>query len=85
MLYLNRRPGEAVIINDAIEVRVIEVRGRTVKLGFSFPGDTSVLREEVFQAIREANRAAAEIVRALLPIAPEGLAASGPARTADRP
>jgi carbon storage regulator len=73
MLYLNRKPGEAVIINHTIEVRVIEVRGRTVKLGFSFPGEASVLREEVLEAIREANRAAAEGMRALSAIAHDGL------------
>jgi carbon storage regulator len=59
MLYLNRRAGEAVIVNNAIEVRVVEVRGRTVRLGFSFPPDVSVLREEVFLQIRGENEAAA--------------------------
>lgn len=58
MLYLNRKPGEAVIINQEIEVRVVEVRGRTVKLGFRFPAAASVLREEVFEAVRHANEAA---------------------------
>jgi carbon storage regulator len=65
MLYLNRKPGEAVIINGTIEVRVVEVRGRTVKLGFTFPADASVLREEVFESVRGANRAAAEALRSL--------------------
>jgi carbon storage regulator len=59
MLYLNRRAGEAVIVNNAIEVRVVSVRGRTVRLGFSFPADASVLREEVFLQIRRENEAAA--------------------------
>ena len=59
MLYLNRRAGEAVIVNNAIEVRVVEVRGRTVRLGFSFPPDVSVLREEVFLQIRGENEVAA--------------------------
>lgn len=59
MLYLTRRAGEAVIINNAIEVRVIEVRGRTVRLGFRFPPEASVLREEVFLQISRENEAAA--------------------------
>jgi carbon storage regulator len=59
MLYLTRRTGEAVIINNSIEVRVIEVRGRTVKLGLTFPPDVTVLREEVYEQIRESNLAAA--------------------------
>lgn len=65
MLYLNRKPGEAVIINHTIEVRVVEVRGRTVKLGFTFPPEASVLREEVFETVRRANEAAAEAVLSL--------------------
>jgi carbon storage regulator len=65
MLYLNRKPGEAVIINHSIEVRVVEVRGRTVKLGLSFPPEATVLREEVFEAIKQANRAALDAVHAL--------------------
>jgi carbon storage regulator len=73
MLYLIRKPGEAVIVNHCIEVRVVEVRGKTVKLGFTFPPEASVLREEVFEAIKEANRAALETARALPTI-------GGPAR-----
>ncbi|MEO1089030.1 MAG: carbon storage regulator [Pseudomonadota bacterium] len=59
MLYLTRKVGEAVIVNHDVEVRVIELRGKTVKLGFVFPPHASVLREEVFVQLREANLAAA--------------------------
>ena len=59
MLYLTRRSGEAVIINNAIEVRVIELKGKSVKLGFTFPPDATVLREEVFLQIKAENEAAA--------------------------
>jgi carbon storage regulator len=65
MLYLSRKPGEALIINHCIEVRVVEVRGKTVKLGLNFPPEASVLRAEVFEAIKQANRAALEAVHAL--------------------
>ncbi|HEX2529523.1 MAG TPA: carbon storage regulator [Geminicoccus sp.] len=67
MLYLTRRAGEAVIINNAIEVRVVELKGRTVKLGFSFPPEASVLREEVFLQIKQANEQAAADPMALQP------------------
>ena len=58
MLYLTRKPGEAVIINNCIEVRVVEARGRTVKLGFTFPQGVTVLREEVYEQVRRENLAA---------------------------
>ena len=66
MLYLNRRAGEAVIVNNAIEIRVVEVRGKSVRLGFSFPPEVTVLREEVFLQISEGNEAAARSVAGLL-------------------
>lgn len=65
MLYLNRKPGDAVIINHNIEVRVIEVRGKTVKLGFDFPAEASVLRAEVVEQVKEANRRAIDAVRSI--------------------
>jgi carbon storage regulator len=65
MLYLNRKVGEAVIVNHDIEVRVVAVSGKTVKLGFTFPPEASVLREEVVEAIKLANRAAAKTAGAL--------------------
>lgn len=60
MLYLTRKIGESVIINDNIEVTVIEVRGRSAKLGFTFPADASVLRKELYERIQRENRAAEE-------------------------
>ena len=55
-----------MILNNSIEVRVVEVRGKTVRLGFSFPPEVSVLREEVFLQIRKGNEAAARIAASLL-------------------
>ena len=66
MLYLSRREGEAVVINNAIEVRVVAVRGKTVRLGLRFPPEVSVLREEVFLQICEGNEAAARAAARLL-------------------
>lgn len=59
MLYLTRKVGESVIINDTIELTVVEVRGKSAKLGFVFPPDASVLRKELHDRIKEENVAAA--------------------------
>ena len=68
MLYLTRKIGESVVINDNVEVTVVEVRGKSIKLGFTFPSDVSVLRREIYERIQEENRAAAEAsVEALIP------------------
>ncbi len=60
MLYLTRKIGESVVINGDIEVTVIEVRGRSVRLGFTFPPSASVLRREIFERVQDENRAAAD-------------------------
>jgi carbon storage regulator len=59
MLFLTRKVGEVVVINGSIELTVIEVRGRSAKLGFKFPVDASVLRREVFDRIKGENADAA--------------------------
>lgn len=59
MLYLTRKIGESVIINNNIEMTVIEVRGKSIKLGFTFPPDASVLRKELHECIKAENIAAA--------------------------
>lgn len=61
MLYLTRKVGQSVVINDDIEVTVVEVRGKSIKLGFTFPADVAVLRREIYDKVQEENRAAAEI------------------------
>lgn len=58
MLYLVRKCGESVIVNNEIEVKVISVKGGSVKIGFDFPAGASVLRKEIFDRIAEENRAA---------------------------
>ena len=59
MLYLSRKLGESIIINNTVEVTVIEVRGKTVKLGFTFPPEVTVLRKEIYDKIMAENLAAA--------------------------
>ncbi len=59
MLYLTRKIGESVIVNEDIEVTVVEVRGKSVKLGFTFPPGASVLRRELYEKIQRENQEAA--------------------------
>ncbi len=57
---MTRKIGDAVVINDKIEIAVVEVRGRSVKLGFTFPEDATVLRKEIHEKILRENIAAAQ-------------------------
>jgi carbon storage regulator len=47
MLVLSRRIDESVWIDGSIKVRVLEISGGHVKLGFSAPKDVSIQREEI--------------------------------------
>lgn len=58
MLYLVRKLGESIVINNNIEVKVIEVKGKTVKLGFEFPSSATVLRKEIHDRVVQENIAA---------------------------
>lgn len=60
MLYLSRKLGESIIINHDITLKVMEIKGRSVKLGFEFPPEASVLRKEIFDSIQAQNIAAAQ-------------------------
>jgi len=60
MLILSRRVNEKIVIGDDIVVSVIEVRGDQVKIGIDAPRNVKVFREEVFEAIQNENKRAAE-------------------------
>jgi carbon storage regulator len=62
MLILTRKAGEKIRIGDDIEVTVLEVNGRQVRIGISAPSGLSILREEVFRRIQEENLNAAKSV-----------------------
>ena len=60
MLILSRRIGESVTIRNDIHVTVVSVNGNQVRLGIDAPRQVRVLRQEIFKAMEEENRAAAD-------------------------
>ena len=59
MLILSRRPGESLTIGDEITITVVGVNGNQIRLGITAPREVRVLREEIYKAMHEENRAAA--------------------------
>lgn len=51
MLVLSRKSGESVCIGHGIQVKVLAIRGGTVKLGFAAPPEIAIRREEVPKAV----------------------------------
>ena len=60
MLFITRKINESVVINHEIELKVLDIKGRTVKLGFEYPPEASVLRKELFDKIMQENIEAAK-------------------------
>lgn len=56
MLALSRKKGEAIIVNNNIEITVLEVKGDQVKIGITAPKEVPVYRKEVYMQIQEANK-----------------------------
>ena len=61
MLALTRKKGEALVINNNIEITVLEIRGDQIKIGISAPKDVPVYRKEVYLQIQKENEAAISV------------------------
>jgi len=59
MLVLTRKPGEGIIIGDNITVKIIELKGGSIRIGIDAPRQTKIYRQEVYDRIREENITAA--------------------------
>ncbi len=59
MLVLTRKIGEGIIIGDDITVKVIEMKGGSIRLGIDAPKNKKIHRQEVYDRIAEENRNAA--------------------------
>jgi carbon storage regulator len=83
MLVMRRREGEAILIGDDVEIRILSINRARVKIGITAPRAVPVTAREV-ELVRSENRAAAEamslapdIVARLLVQARAGIAPAG--------
>ena len=67
MLIITRRAGERIMVGDDVVVEVMEVVGNSVRIGIRAPRSVAVYREEIYTAVRDENRAAAEAASVELP------------------
>jgi carbon storage regulator len=56
MLVLSRRINTEVLIGDNVTVRVIDIKGDVVRLGFTAPRDIAIFRREVANDIARNGR-----------------------------
>ncbi len=63
MLALTRKKGEALVINNNIEVTILEIRGDQIKIGISAPKDVPIYRKEVYLQIQQENKESSNVER----------------------
>lgn len=61
MLVVSRKKGEAIVINDDIEIIVSEIKGNQVKLGVQTSKKNKVYRKELYLKIKQANQSSVNV------------------------
>lgn len=85
MLILSRKPGESIVIDGKIHVKIVRVEGDVVKLGVEAPAEVPVHRKEVYDEIQNSNQQALTKPSTALPALPKLAGAAKPAKTANQP
>jgi carbon storage regulator len=85
MLILSRKPGESIIIDGRITVKVIRLEGDMVKIGIEAPKEVPVHRQEVYDEIQLSNREALTENGMKLPKFSPGVKAAKPAPAQNNP
>jgi carbon storage regulator len=70
MLNITRKVGEKIIIGEDVVLEVMEVSGSSVRIGIQAPRSVPVYREEIWEAVRAENAAAARTTPTKLPEPP---------------
>jgi len=55
LLVLSRKKEESIMIGDNIEIKIVKIEGKTVKIGIVAPRNVRILRKELYDEIRREN------------------------------
>ncbi|MEW6661705.1 MAG: carbon storage regulator CsrA [Bacillota bacterium] len=78
MLVLTRKVGETILIGDNIRITVVAMEEDKVRIGIDAPRELAILRQELVDAVRRENQAAAATDAAVLSQLPDLLAHQAP-------
>lgn len=56
MLYIDRKPGQTIVIDDNIVITVKKMRTGQVSLGFEAPKDIKIYRGEIYEKMQEEKK-----------------------------
>ena len=60
MLVLTRKVGEGIVIGDDVIIKVVEVKGGSVRIGIDAPKDRKIYRQQIYEKIMQENREASQ-------------------------
>ncbi len=58
MLVLSRKRGESIRISNTIIISILDFCNGSIKIGIEAPANLPIYREELYQKIKQENRAA---------------------------
>lgn len=61
MLILTRKKDEAIRLGEDIRIVLVQIKGGQVRLGIECPSHMRVLREELYEAVRQENMNAVSV------------------------
>lgn len=61
MLIITRKKGQSIVIGDNIEITVSKLEDGSVKLGIDAPKEMTILRKELYDAVKKENKEAMKI------------------------
>ena len=62
MLVLTRKIGEQIVIGDDIKIKIVEVKGKQVRVGIEAPKSVEVNREEIYQQKQNHKETSTELL-----------------------
>ncbi|MFN0152906.1 MAG: carbon storage regulator CsrA [Gaiella sp.] len=67
MLVITRKAGESVCLGDDVTITVLDIVGSAVRIGIAAPAEIPVYRQEIWDAVKAENQAAAQASITKLP------------------
>ncbi|PLV57476.1 carbon storage regulator CsrA [Thermotoga sp. SG1] len=61
MLVLTRKVGEKIVVGNDIVITVLKIEGNSVKIGIEAPKHVKILREELYEELKNENIKAASV------------------------